>query len=218
MTTYRSKPEDCAPIGWGKIGDVWFTLAPLVDTSTPEGLTASLGCPGDAEKALARWGARLPTAVEIAALGAKGFRIKPVLLPTADMRPLRVPGESDRAYAIRCYAPMQDRSWAVTHNTRCRDQLDAWDRKVPIANYGKHPYRDGPNAPPPGRCYLEGWDGIQKPVPDGTPGPHADGQFDYGTTTIGVVDGAYTPVIGPDLLPQFELACQLFMAGLTRPA
>lgn len=196
-STFRSKPENAKAIGWGRLGGRWFTLAPLVDVSTPEGLTASLACPSDAERALRSYGARLPTSAEIELLSSSGFRISPVTLPTAEMRPPRAPGESDRAYAIRCYAPMSTIGWKRVHDVRARRLLAPWDRTTPVANFGKHPYRNGPSAPPVGRCYLRGWwDGsrfIQEGVPDGTPGPHMDGQFDYATTTIGVYDGDVPP-------------------------
>lgn len=184
--------------GWARIrtprGDRWVTRLPLVDIGTGRFAHTTHRV---AREVARREGARLVHPETYRAIVAAGFRVEPVILPTPDMCPPRLPGESERAYQTRIRQPMASAEWCRIHDERVFAQLRAWDGSRPVYNIGK-PHMDGA---PPGRMYLAGWvmkDGrwVQPPSPPGAPGPHDDGHGDYSSTVVletDLVEGAGPP-------------------------
>lgn len=172
--------------GWARIrtsrGDRWVTRLPLVDIGTGRFAHPTHRVAKEVAK---REGARLVHPETYRAMVAHGFRVEPVILPTPEMCPPRLPGEAERAYQTRIREPMASAEWCRIHDEKVFEQLRTWDGSRPVYNIGK-PHMDGA---PPGRMYLGGWvlkSGVwvQPPSPAGSPGPHDDGHGDYSSVVV----------------------------------
>lgn len=188
-----SDVSDCA--GWTRVGSVWMTRLPLLDTAsdTFAELTYAL-----ALSAAAAFGARLPSRSDIIALNIAALRLHPRPLPTVGM----VHGWSETQIDAYRNANMGGLEWSRLHTGMVRDQLAvaAWDGRCPVANAGKHWIAGAP----PGRAYLMGWWEGGAFIQNGTTagqGPHNDQHHDYGTTTMLVRDDAPVEVADTDPAP-----------------
>lgn len=156
------------------------TRTPLVDRAT--GLFARLTY-RDLLAVASSLNVSIISAEGVKDVKAYGFRIDPVILPSADMRPPRLPGETLAAYEGRIRIPMGSIDWARIHDLRARQKLADWDLR-PVLNMGKWWVAGAPS----GRSWLMGWhDGkrwIQPQPAIGSRGPHNDQHTDYGTLSM----------------------------------
>lgn len=208
VAPYVTRVEYSYCDGWLQLGAIWVSRRPLFDLRT--GLS-SRHTYREAQAAVARLGARLPTPAEIDAirddaLAAGGCILAPICLPDLAQQhaagifrghyPSDEDGEAAHEAAVQVLrsANMAGEEYVRYHDNAIDAALEAcgWQGDRAVMNDGKW-YADGA---PDGRAWLKGWWTGHSYIQHGPSGPHdpgphsADGSRDYGTKTMAVRDTA----------------------------